>query len=360
MNHTGLWIAVRSLAQIWAQTPTVSTMVASLPDNAPHLRGTNAATVPSLLQGMRAGAASFFVRPLLLGSLVEYMRHDPLFGGGQGPRVDDETLNEWLQTAHAVERAQRTTFAWLRSRLPGYPMLRMPQLAPDTHLTTQSFSASIIWSPTEFAERHQFDASPRYVPAQLGATPTQATALNTGARQLAQALKATSEWDAFNSARQRLTEADRIALRAAKRSLRERLSTVDNDSHDMFELDRFRHQQAREVSAELAEIPRAYTEAFDALNSLIDLAAGDAFGQLVAYGDPKTVAVNNIDFPKPGIVHVVTDDPFGHHPGDLICIDDPLVNDVLRVEGSVSQFNPLSLKPSTLTLRVLDGTSAWF
>jgi hypothetical protein len=336
-------------------------MTASLPDNAElHLRGTEAATVPSLLQEMRAGAAALFVRPLLLGNVVEYMREHPLLGGGPGPRVDEETLNEWLQTAHAVESAHRTTLAWLRSRLPGYPILRVPQLAPDTHLTTQFFTASIVWLPTERAEGHQFDAAPRDVPEQLGATPTQATALYVGARQLADGLKATPEWDALNTARQQLTEADRTALMAAKRSVRGRLAAIDDSDPDIFQRDAFRRQQVREAIEELDGSPRTYCEAFDAINSLIEIAVGDAFGQLVAYGDPKTEVASNVDFPEPGIVHVATKDPFGHYPGDLIRIDDPLVTDALRVEGSVSQINLLDLKPSTLTLRILDGTSVWF
>jgi hypothetical protein len=147
---------------------------------------------------------------------------------------------------------------------------------------------------------------------------------------------------------------------AAKRGVRGRLAAIDDSDPDIFQRETFRRQQVREAIEELDGSPRAYCEAFDAINSLIEIAVGDAFGQLVAYGDPKTEVASNVDFPEPGIVHVTTKDPFGHYPGDLIRIDDPLVTDALRVEGSVSQINLLNLKPSTLTLRILDGTSVWF
>ncbi|WP_216699833.1 hypothetical protein [Arthrobacter sp. H5] len=338
----------------------MTTMTASLPDNAkPHLRRTDAATVPWRLQGMRAGAASFFVRPLFLGSAVEYMRRQP-FLGGPGPHVDDGTLDAWLQTAHAVESAHRTTVAWLRSRLPGYPMLLVPQLTRNTHLTTNFYSGSIVWLRAEFAAGHQFDNEPRDVPAKLGANAPQMAALRSGACALADAFKATPEWFSFDTTCQQLTSSDRTALQAARRGLRERLTAVDNSAADIFQQDALRRQYVEEAVEALVGLPHAYCKAFEAVNRLIELAAGDVFGQLVAYGDPKIVPASGIDFSEPSIVNVITDDPFGCHPGDLVRIDDPLVNDALRVEGSVSQFDVLNLKPSTLTLRILDGTAVWF
>lgn len=361
VKHSEVWEAVRRQAQLWAQAPAVRIMAASLPDNAPlRERRHDAATVASLLQELRAGGAALFSRPMLLGRLVPFL----IQGGwplAPGPRVEQSVLDEWLGAALAVEDAHRVTLAWTRSRLPAYPILRVPQLAPDTHLTTQSYSTAITWPRNEFGVGHQFDPAPRNVPRALGATGDEVRLLEQAAQHVAAALEATSEWQGFDAVRCKLNDRDREVLLDATRILRVRLARIDEaPGQSIFERDAFRRQQTREAVQGLDGNPRRYCEAFDAVNSLIELCVGDVFGQLTLYGDPHPLKVSQIDFPGPGQVRVVTDDLLASSPGNIVRVDDPLVTDALRVESVTSKLDLVAERPSTLTLRVLEGTSVWF
>lgn len=338
-------------------------MTSSLPDNAFHLAGANSPSVPSLLQGMRAGAGSLFSRPLLLGSVVPNLIDQPLMAPMMamgGPAVPEGVLAEWLANANAVEVAFRTTIGWVRSRLPGYPILRVPQLAEDTHLTTPYYSANIVWPEGERALGYQFLSAPPQVPELLKVSGAGSIALCEAAEELVRAFKLTEEWRTFADAQSALVGDDRAALQAGKKDLRVRLADDVDVPNLILERDRYLRQQAREVVAVLPDVARHYCEAFDRVNQLIEFAAGDVFGQLVAYGDPKTVSSQRIDLPEPGVVYIVVDSPFGHYPGGLIHLDEPLIADALCVEGAVGRFDILQLNPSTLSLRVLEGSAVWF
>jgi hypothetical protein len=64
-------------------------------------------------------------------------------------KVEQPELNDWLQTANNVETAFRYTLGWLRSSLSGYPILRAPQLAPGTPLTTFELTSEFVWTKDE-------------------------------------------------------------------------------------------------------------------------------------------------------------------------------------------------------------------
>lgn len=357
--HATVWKAVRDLARTWAETPTVSRMVAHLPDNAKDQRGTTAATVASLLQGLRAGYGGLFNRPLLLGTAVPFILQQPL-GFPPGPRVSETNYQQWLTTAKATDQAHRVTVAWLRSRLPGYPILRAPQLARGTSYTTEHFSTRITWIGEELGAGLQFTDTPPRVPQLLEATDAQSELLNKQTRLLATALRGTPEWKTFTSRQRQLTSTDKAALQSCKRLIGQRIGETDDEGGNLFDDDARRQHHTKRTIDELAGPARAYAYAFDTASALIERTAGDIFGQLVAYGDPATITSAKIDIPRPGIVHIRVENTWDHHPGNIIRIDDPLFADAFEVNGASNSIDALNLKPSTLTLRTIGGTSAWF
>lgn len=357
--HAPVWKAVRDLAQTWTRTKTVSRMTAQLPDNAPDQRGTDAATVASLLQGLRAGYGGLFNRPLFLGTVIPFLLEQP-FGTPPGPRVSDTTYSQWLDAARATEQAHRMTIAWLRSRLPGYPILRAPQLARGTNHTTEYFTTNITWTRDELRAGLQFKGAPPAIPQLLQATNEQSQTLYSQAQQLATALQQTPEWEAFTTAQRQLTPTDKEALQNTKNQIARRIADTDHEPGNLYDEDIRRRHHTQLAISDLPDISRTYVHAFDTINALIERTSGDVFGQLVAHGDPTTITSTKIDIHRPGTIHLVVDNSWDHHPGNLLRIDDPLFPDTLEVIGASDTFDILNLRPSTLTLRTIDGTSTWF
>ena len=77
--------------------------------------------------------------------------------------------------ANRIEAAHRMTLAWLRSRLAGYPILRAPQLAPGTPLTTFEMTIHYTWTKEELSGGLNQMPAPPGVPDLLGADARRVT-----------------------------------------------------------------------------------------------------------------------------------------------------------------------------------------
>lgn len=352
-----LWFAVREQAALWSTTPAVAAMAASLPQNAPaRERQQGAATVAAFLQAFGASYGVLASHPLLYSSGVTWVRQagTPLVGVEDVP---EEALWSWLEAARAVETAHRMTLAWYRSRLPGYPMRRVPQLGRETHLTTQFWTSAMAW-PSE--DRHaglQLQPSVPNVDRILGVPHK--TQLDDTANNVLAALTATREWQGFGERRSALSEGDKFALRESRKPLADRLAKVDDEAErSIFGADKFRRLACAAVIASLPAGARAYAEAFDTVNCLIDLATSEVFGQLIFYGLPALVPSSSVDILSTDKVEFVTNDAgalLRHPVGSLITVQDPLITDVLRIESMTVNLAAPNDEPSvTVTASFLD------
>ncbi|MEU0374879.1 hypothetical protein ABZ070_32720 [Streptomyces sp. NPDC006283] len=103
---------------------------------------------------------------------------------------------------------------------------------------------------------------------------------------------------------------------------------------------------------------RAFTDAFDAADRLVELAASDVLGQLAIHGRPLLLEhVTGIDVEpgNPRRVHfTVPYDPW-LDTGELIQIDDPLLTDTcLLTRTTIS----LGSGPSRLSAQILPRTAS--
>jgi hypothetical protein len=154
----GLWRAIRAQAEVWSQTPVVRHVADHLPRNAPReQRRAGSSTIPALLQGLSA-AFSGMLHPLMLGTRVQFVMAQPFQPFERN--VDESELKEWLRAAIALESAHRVTLAWFRSRLPGYPVVRAPQLARNSQFTTREYTPRFIWTVDERGIGLQFQSAP--------------------------------------------------------------------------------------------------------------------------------------------------------------------------------------------------------
>lgn len=212
------------MAEAWSQSPLVQEIAATLPRNQPfEKRGDKAVGIPALVQHLDLHAG-MMMKPLMYASRIPALLSQPLLAGLGMPAVDQDELRDWLQKAAKLEGAHRVTLGWLHASLAGYPILRAPQLAPSTPLTTEEMTTRYIWSKDEFASGLNRRPAPPTVPDLLGADPKGAVELDEAARDVGRALAKSRAWVDFRGALHSLDDDAKEALRAARRELTERLS----------------------------------------------------------------------------------------------------------------------------------------
>lgn len=363
-----LWKAIQEQAASWTVTSAFERFAAQLPRNA-HQRSTG---LPGVLQRLDAGGGAVGSRPLRLGTSVPPDLLEKLPGPvpaelGKEPEPEDlsEEFMLWLDGARRVAWAHLDTVAWVRSRLPGYPSMPTPQLAPGTPLTTLEFTWRLIWTPNERARGLQFRAAPPEAGTLLLATEDQRRHLDDTARSLAAAFQRTEEWDRLSTATAALDSYARANLRDARAKLRQRLVDTEVTAHAP-NLPRDRDQYRQLVMAEkleaLAGTAREYVDAFAAADQLVETAASDIFGQLATYGELSTLSQpEDLDL-YPGnpqaVAFTLPDASWSTEVGMVAWVDDPLIRDAVHITSVTVNLDHATGMVQRMTGVVLAGTAA--
>lgn len=355
MSDPAVWQAVTDQADAWAALPVVQEFARQLPRNSP----TPTNEVAGRLQHLQAAGADIAGTPMRLTREVRMFGQIPHLAS-DAP-LDPKRWDAWLQTAARIESAHRTTIAWLRSRMPGYPQLPAPQLAPGTALTTTEYTRRLAWQPGERAAGLQMKNLPPNATHPLQTTPRQTRALHESARALATALQASQPWQRLGAARQALDQNSRKELTRTHARLKQRLSeaAVDADeAHRVLPRHTYRCTVLNEEIATLTGPARQFADAFDTADRLLELAASDVFGQLAVYGTPLLMQnVTDIDF-EPGTprhIRFSVHNDYWPHTGELIQIDDPLIADTcLLIKATIN----LGSAPTRLAAQILPGTAS--
>lgn len=358
MNNVRLWTAIHEQAQAWAAVPTCQVMARQLPRN----RSRPGNGLPGYLQELQAGGATLGSRPLQAGRLL------PWWMDGMPTPITDEVqadLAAWSPSVQAVEEAHRLTVAWLRSRMPGYPMLPAPQLAPGTPWTTNEFTWRLGWAPDERAQGLQYLSEPEGVADWLEAPPELQRRLDGAARAVADALGGSEEWQRLDEARSDLDSEAKQALSRARAAIRGRLTEESVAAHEprlAIRRAQYRETVVNEALGDLHGAAHEYATAFDGADGLIQLAASDVFGQLLMYGDPQTVHPDRVEFDGDGTISMSFSSPelIGGTTGALLRVEDPLVSDVVRVEALSFSFDSTATELVRCAAVMLSGTGqAW-
>ncbi|GLX20853.1 MULTISPECIES: hypothetical protein [Streptomyces] len=356
MSTQSIWRAVARQAEVWARLAVVQEFAARLPRNT---SGTSAG-VRGRLQRMQAGGMNIGGKPLRAGSSVRYARAIPFPGVEDDCSEGDWTA--WVRTADRVEAAHRQTIAWLRSRLPGYPMIPAPQISADTALATTEFTYRLGWHPQERAAGFQFRSCPPTAASILGADRQQEQALAETARQMSTALMGSPEWSRLARAREALDGEARAALGAARTRLRRRLSPEALDACEpalAVKRDQYRRVVLSEELEALSGPAREYADAFDGADLLVETAASDVFGQLALYGAVTRLAgIRDVDL-DPGqsrSVHFSVDDEIWMVPGQLVRLDDDLITEVVRLTEVSLSLTPADGARLRVTGEILPGS----
>lgn len=333
-----MWRAVWRLADAWSEAPLVKAYAASLPRNQPREnRGDRAMGVPALLQHLDSTVGPM-MKPLMLGSRVPVLLGQPLISQG-APAIDQSEVEAWALIANRIEAAHRATLAWLRSRIAGFPILRAPQLAPGTSLTTFEVTTHYTWTKQELMSGLDRLPAPPGVPTLLDADSPLSTELDRAARDLVNALEESPAWNRFRTSLKELDEDAKAALRAARRELKERLAEDVVDAHEerlAWPRAEYRHHTTHAVIDSLTGSAREHADAFGEVHDLLTLVACDVLGELALFGEPWPVSAVNVEIPQPGqpIVAFELQGVAGIFvtTGQVLWLVDELMPDAVRIE----------------------------
>lgn len=339
-----IWTAVDKLANKWRRSETVRRVVSVMPRDGVSSKE----PLTKMLAEFRA--SSMRAHALRLSSELSYLISQPMLGRVERP----DTFEAWLFAAFEVEVAFRLQLAWLRAQLPGYPLLRVPQLVANTPFTTDEFSWKAVWARGDMGRGFQLTPPPAI------AIGTEHIDASHELQEMASALRASESWQRLAVTRAALTEPDRQQLRTECMALRAAVSSEhvdDFEPHFALKRHQFREEKMREAIARLTGRAAAYANAFTDAADTIDFAVDGALPQLVTYGRPKDVgAVADLDFLSENQITFQPTVPiFG--TGMLVFVSDPLVEEVGLVTGASFNFSN-GVVNSRVTLRLLSAAGA--
>jgi len=182
-----LWNSIGKLALAWREQELIRTLNKLVP--IPLHPGTSLQT---FLQAADAGAPEISRFPMRMGRALQIFEMIPPVGIEDRPR--SEELENLKNLAWQAEWAHLAATAWVRSNFPGYPTLRVPQLARNTDLTTEEFSHRYPWLQDHFAQGFQFKSSPDHLSDFLGGS---AAALYKPYQEAVGSWRAMPQWREF-------------------------------------------------------------------------------------------------------------------------------------------------------------------
>lgn len=354
--QNALWEAVAEQAAAWSALPVVRRFASKLPRNSTQRsRG-----LSGLLQHVTACGGMVAGRPLRLGTNVPMVLS--VIPGGV-PTVRPQVLRSWLDDANHIEAAHRVTVAWLRSRLPGYPLLPAPQLARGTPLTTDEYTYRLTWTRGELAAGFQFQNPPSEAIELLGASAREVSRADEAARRVAVGLRETAAWRRLRDAHAALSPTVSAELAAARKAIAEASRPALVDAHEprlAIPRDAYRQQVLADVLGTLVGAALEYAEAFDEAERLLELAASDVFGQLAVYRLIVLTGVSDLAAHggDRGTVEFTVEDTAHLDAGSIAWMDDPLCPDAVHLTGLSYSFDQATGTRVRVTGRVLGGTAA--
>ncbi|HWH25017.1 MAG TPA: hypothetical protein VNT53_00020 [Pseudolysinimonas sp.] len=275
-----LWESVQALAEAWQAEEAVQRVLAQMPSrHAPPRTG-----IAERVEMMQAGGVP--CRPLWMGGMYELASQ--LYDNAPTPAG----INEWLSDAYAVQAAYLTQLGWVRAQLPGYPMLRLPQLVAGAPLVSSDITRGLPWFRQHFGAG--FQTMPKPPPA-LSANAQ----LRDATVRLVSHLQQTAAWDAFMVAQARLGITDLEQLRAANSKLR--LEVRDEAVHHFEPVNfarrqEFRSSKLRDATDSLTGKAHVYAVAFDIVNDLFADALDYGLNHLVEFDHVEEITgIDDID-----------------------------------------------------------------
>lgn len=333
MSTQDVWPAVQALAATWSGSPIVQTFLARHPAH-----NDSDDVVTEALRNLQGGATVLTETPLLTSAWEQVAQQVP------SVQLTGE-VRDYLRMIAPVGHAVESTVGWVRSRLPLYPAIPVPQFSPRGYRRSPEYSRRLPWSQPILQANLQAEPAPPSVAVMLGLGNHEV--LST-AHNVVAAFADSAEWQRYADLTAALTEQDRNVLDDARHRVGVLLNPRLVNEYEPARNERrnqYRQQRVAEVIAELDGRPKELAEAFDAIDDLIDHALINIHGQLVVRGDVPLIQPINLELDGPqASFEFDGDESFG--VGESVRLDDPLAIGAYRIDGmgfNFGQFEGLKM-----------------
>jgi len=255
-----------------------------------------------------------------------------------------EDVMEWLGDAMAVGEALQIAIEFLRSRLPGYPILRVPH--------RRRGSPCLLETDPFFFHYFPWDRDLARQGMQLAPTPPDMTTIDCETdcskelRQMAMALAEWTSWDRFAELSKTLTDEDLAGLSETGKAFAAAIKdeVVDKEADDSL-LARYQYLSAvlEEQVGAAKDRAKEYLLAFEAVDSLVAIVAG-LIETLVITDSLRTIDPDRLDLSGGGEVSrvnvKVSPDPLVLDPGRVIRVaGDSVPEGLVLIDGLNHSFS---------------------
>lgn len=326
MSNENVWRAVKKLSEVLRRSDLIREYISALPRNS----STNSSDNPvseqvSNIFASYSSAESEILLPHKFAHIARQCHFVDLSTPG---------LRSFFLTASQVSVVTIYIVSWVRSRLPGFPLIPVPDLADGSHLTNLELGYAIPWNDNVVDPRIRYNFSP--------STPAAISEIGQDfivcLRDLTSALQDSTEWRSFQSEFASLTREDEVSLRLARSKVLKCLSASNIDRYDPQYASRrseYRQNVMENADFQLTDRAFSFRRSFLEVNDLIDQTLVVILGQLTAYGGLDAIS------PLPGMSRLKDVVSFQSHDfaqiGALVRVDHPLSPGALLI-NSVS-FN---------------------
>lgn len=320
MATEDVWPAVEQLAEVWKTSELVQKFLEQHPEHSD-----DTGSVTEGLRNIQAGSTLLTNMPLVT------VMWEPL--SAQLPLVQlTPELSAHLRFIAPLGHAVESTVGWVRSRLPLYPRIPVPQFASRGFRRSEELGQRLSWRQQVLDSGLNDESAPPGVALILGIG--QAT-IQSASEDVLRAISSSAEWQRYSSIVDALTDEDIAILNAARNRVGVLLNPKKVDAYEPEQMERrhsFRREQVAAVVSELHDRPKELADAFDDIDTLIDQALVNVHGQLVVVGRPGTIVATNleVDGKKVSFKYEGSDAP---GEGGLLRLDDPLVPEVVLTDG---------------------------
>lgn len=351
MSDVEVWASLEDFSTRWRQAPPVVDFADRLRARAtPHATG-----FARQLQEMYGRYSMLRGLPLRNWSMLNFFSQSGLPGDMAWTAPEGE-MAAFMQDAYKLEAAMLDSVHWVRSRLPGYPLIPAPQLARHAPASTTEFTWRIPWRREILSSGLQFSASPPISAKALNLSPEDGLEFNRSVSRLLGGLQQSDEWlryvDTFSLLDNDVVRTD---LRTARVAIGARLRPEEIDKYEPGRVLRRYEYRVSVVKDEISKLSggaREFTDAFGLIDEKIEFVLSNVLGSLVInypiheIRGVEELALSPSDngttvefLQRP--LQLILD------PGDVVFIDDPLVEDavqLLEIEFSFSKLDGESLR----------------
>ncbi|WP_405148971.1 hypothetical protein OG308_03155 [Nocardia salmonicida] len=347
MSTEGVWPAVQALAATWSDSPLVQTFLARHPAH-----NDSDDVVAEALRNLQAGAAVLTETPLWTSTWEQIAQQMPLV------QLTGE-VRDYLRAAAPLGHAVELTVGWVRSQLPLYPAIHVPQFSPRGYRRSPEYSRRLPWSQQILQANLQAEQAPPSVAVLLGLDSYEVLS---SAQNVVAAFIDSAEWQRYADLATALTPEDRHVLDAARHRVGVLLNPRLINEYEPARNERrnqYRRQRVAEVVAELNDRPKELADAFDAIDDLIDRALVNIHGQLVVRGDVPMIQPINLELDGL-LARFEFDGDEALNVGESVRLDDPLVMGAYLIEGMRFNFGQFEGSRMSYTAQRLPATDNAF